>query len=467
VQVTRLAGAPLDFAALRSELAVPGEFSSAVLAEAEHAASHVELPDDDATDIPFVTVDPLGSKDLDQALHIAAAGDGYLVSYAIADVAAFVQPGSELDAEVSRRGETLYFPDARVPLHPAVLSEGAASLLPDQLRPAVLWQIGLDAVGAVTQTTVRHARVRSRTQLDYFGLQGMYARDAAPEAVRLLPKVGALRLAQARQRHAINLDVAEQDVVCDSAGQWTLKLRQQLDVEKWNAEMSLLAGMAAAALMVSHGVGVLRTLPPPEPKVVGWLRSVAPALDVRWPKGATAGDVVADLDQSSPKHMAFLDHAMSLLRGATYVTLGETPGDDLIHAGVGAPYAHVTAPLRRLVDRYTSTLCMLLARGAEVPDWIQAELPALPSVMEKGEQRASNVDRSVVDMTEAWLLRDRIGEQFVAIPLDTEEDRTKIAILEPAIRASARGTGFVVGQPAAVQLTEADVTARLVRFTKI
>jgi exoribonuclease R len=115
-------------------------------------------------------------------------------------------------------------------------------------------------------------------------------------------------------------------VVRDSAGQWTLKLREQLDVEKWNAEMSLLAGMAAAALMVSHGVGVLRTLPPPEPKVIGWLRSVAPALDVRWPKGATAGDVVADLDQSSPKHMAFLDHAMSLLRGATYVTLGETPG---------------------------------------------------------------------------------------------------------------------------------------------
>ena len=467
MQVTRLAGAPLDFAALRSELAVPGEFSSAVLAEAERAAAHVELPDDDGTDIPFVTVDPLGSKDLDQALHIAAAGDGYLVCYAIADVAAFVRPGSQLDAEVTKRGETLYFPDARVPLHPTVLSEGAASLLPDQLRPAVLWQIALDAAGAVTQTTVRHARVRSRAQLDYVGLQEMYARGTAPEAVRLLPKVGALRLAQARQRHAINLDVAEQDVVRDLGGHWTLELREQLDVEKWNAEMSLLAGMAAAALMLSHGVGVLRTLPPPEPKVIGWLHSVAPALDVRWPKGATAGDVVADLDQSSPKHMAFLDHAMSLLRGATYVTLGERSVAEPMHAGVGAPYAHVTAPLRRLVDRYTSTLCMLLARGADIPDWLRAALPTLPSAMAKGEQHASNVDRAVVDMTEAWLLRDRIGEHFEAIPLDTDDDRTKIAILEPAIRASAHGTGFVIGQPATVQLTEADVTARLVRFTKV
>jgi exoribonuclease R len=448
-------------------LAVPGEFSSAVLAEAERAAAHVELPDDDGTDIPFVTVDPLGSKDLDQALHIAAAGDGYLVCYAIADVAAFVRPGSQLDAEATKRGETMYFPDARVPLHPTVLSEGAASLLPDQLRPAVLWQIALDAGGAVTQTTVRHARVRSRARLDYVGLQEMYARGTAPEAVRLLPKVGALRLAQARQRHAINLDVAEQDVVRDLGGHWTLELREQLDVEKWNAEMSLLAGMAAAALMLSHGVGVLRTLPPPEPKVIGWLHSVAPALDVRWPKGATAGDVVADLDQSSPKHMAFLDHAMSLLRGATYVTLGERSVAEPMHAGVGAPYAHVTAPLRRLVDRYTSTLCMLLARGADIPDWLRAALPTLPSAMAKGEQHASNVDRAVVDMTEAWLLRDRIGEHFEAIPLDTDDDRTKIAILEPAIRASAHGTGFVIGQPATVQLTEADVTARLVRFTKV
>jgi exoribonuclease R len=467
VHVVRLAGAPLDFAALRSELAVPGEFSSAVLAEAERAAAQVELPDDDGTDIPFVTVDPLGSRDLDQALHIAAAGDGYLVSYAIADVAAFVRPGSELDAEVTKRGETLYFPDARVPLHPTVLSEGAASLLPGQLRPAVLWQIALDATGAITQTTVRHARVRSRAQLDYVGLRQMYARDAAPEAVRLLPKVGALRLAQARQRQAINLDVAEQDVVRDLGGRWTVELREQLDVEKWNAEMSLLTGMAAAALMLSHGVGVLRTLSPPEPKVVGWLRSVAPALDVRWPKGVTAGDVVADLDRSSPKHMAFLDHAMSLLRGATYVTLGAGSGAEPIHAGVGAPYAHVTAPLRRLVDRYTSTLCMLLARGADIPAWLRTALPTLPLAMAKGEQRAGNVNRAVVDMTEAWLLHDRIGEHFEAIPLDTDHDRTKIAILEPAIRASAHGTGFVIGQPATVQLTEADVAARLVRFTKV
>src|SRR5882757_6901467 len=110
----RLAGAPLDFAALRSELEVPGEFPAEVLTEATAVAKSPILPDDDATDIPFVTVDQAGSRDLDQAVHIGRSGDGgYLVSYAIADVAAFFLPGSALDTETLRRGETLYFPDRR------------------------------------------------------------------------------------------------------------------------------------------------------------------------------------------------------------------------------------------------------------------------------------------------------------------------------------------------------------------
>src|SRR5918911_2978180 len=95
----RVAGAPLDFAALRAELGVPGDFSSEVLADAERSAARIELPDVDETSIPFVTIDPPGSRDLDQAVHIAPHGDGHVVSYAIADVAAFVQPGSRVDVE--------------------------------------------------------------------------------------------------------------------------------------------------------------------------------------------------------------------------------------------------------------------------------------------------------------------------------------------------------------------------------
>ena len=100
--------------------------------------------------------------DLDQAMFLERTPNGYIVHYAIADVAAFVLPSGRLDEETHRRGETLYFPDARVPLHPTVLSENAASLLPDQVRPAVLWRIDLNDATEITAVDVRRARVRSR-----------------------------------------------------------------------------------------------------------------------------------------------------------------------------------------------------------------------------------------------------------------------------------------------------------------
>ena len=136
-----------DFAAIRAEFAVPEEFPAEVLAEAEERARTPELPELDATDVPLVTLDPPGSRDLDQAVHLARRTDGFRVTYAIADVGSFVRPGGVVDAEARRRGQTLYSPDRRTPLHPPVLSEGAASLLPDQLRPAVLWTIDLDDDG--------------------------------------------------------------------------------------------------------------------------------------------------------------------------------------------------------------------------------------------------------------------------------------------------------------------------------
>ncbi len=180
----RVAGAPLDFAALRAELEVPGDFASEVLAEADRALATVRMPDDDATGLPLVTIDPIGSRDLDQAVHIARDGAGYVVSYAIADVAAFVVAGSALDTEAHRRGETLYFPDRRVPLYPPQLSEGAASLAPDQVRPAVLWQLHLAADTTVEAIDVRRARVRSTAQFDYDAIQVALDRGTLPETDR-------------------------------------------------------------------------------------------------------------------------------------------------------------------------------------------------------------------------------------------------------------------------------------------
>jgi exoribonuclease R len=162
----------LDLDGLRAELAAPGPFPPEALAEAEAAARAPRLPDVDRTDLPLVTIDPPGSMDLDQALHLARAGTGYRLSYAIADVGAFVTAGGALDAEVERRGVTLYAPDGRVPLHPPVLGEQAASLLPDVTRPALLWELDLDGDGVLRGTSVTRALVRSTARLDYAGVQG-------------------------------------------------------------------------------------------------------------------------------------------------------------------------------------------------------------------------------------------------------------------------------------------------------
>ncbi|HEY0645235.1 MAG TPA: RNB domain-containing ribonuclease, partial [Nocardioides sp.] len=137
-------------AAIQQELKVTATFPEAVERAAAEAAANPRLPDLDRTDIELVTIDPESARDLDQAMHIMRDPDhagGYVVHYAIADVAAFVTPGDPVDVEANRRGETLYGADSKIPLHPTVLSEGAASLLPDEVRPALLWTIKVDETG--------------------------------------------------------------------------------------------------------------------------------------------------------------------------------------------------------------------------------------------------------------------------------------------------------------------------------
>lgn len=459
----RVAGAPLDFGALRAELAVPGGFAAEVQADADAAARDIALPEYDASDIPFVTIDPRGSRDLDQALHIARDGDGYLVSYAIADIAACVRPGDLVDDEAWQRGQTLYFPDLRVPLHPATLSEGAASLLPEQTRAALLWRMTLDNDANPTHVDVRRASVRSRAQLDYTGTQAALDSANPPPLLTLLAEVGTKRLALARARHAINLDLPEQ-VVTDSATGWQLSVRRPLPVEAYNSEISLLTGMCAAQLMLAHDIGVLRTVPDPEPGAIHSLRRAARALGIAWPDDALPGDVLATLDRGNSHHVALIEQAASLLRGAGYSSFLVGAPAQRTHAGIGAPYAHVTAPLRRLVDRYAGEVCVALAAGDPVPAWARDRLSELPAVMQVSDQRAHQVDRAVVDTTEAWLLRDRIGERFAAIVLDANEHAATIMLDVPAVRARCDGANLPVGERVTVRLTEADVSTRTVRF---
>ncbi|MEI4279863.1 RNB domain-containing ribonuclease [Klenkia terrae] len=453
-----LDSAPLDFAAVRAEFDVPTDFPAEVLAEADRVAADPPLPEHDATDLPLVTIDPPGARDLDQAMHLARTDGGYRVSYAIADVGAFVPLGSAIDAEARRRGQTVYCPDGRTPLHPPQLSEGAASLLPGELRPAALWTIDLDAEGEVTAVDLRRARVRSRAQLDYASVGA----DVPPE-LELLPEIGRLLQARARDRGAIELGTPSQEVEAGPDGGWTVVFRGQSDVEDWNAQISLLTGRCAARLMLDGGVGVLRTLPPADPGAIAALRRLAPGLGVDWPDGATPGEVIAGLDPAQPRHAAFLDAAASLLRGAAYTAFDGTPPAEPGHGGVGGPYAHVTAPLRRLVDRFGTEVCLALAAGGQPSAELRAALPELPALMAASDRRTHAVERAVVDLVEATLLAGRVGEVFDAVVLDTEEKRSTVVLTDLAVQARCDGR-LTPGDRVRVRLTAADPATRAVRF---
>jgi exoribonuclease R len=497
----------IDFSGLRRELGLPDEFPEVVLAEAGEAARATGMPETDRTDIAFVTIDPATSRDLDQAMHLSRrAGGGYRVHYAIADVASYVRPGGPLETESWIRGQTVYLPDGRVPLHPPVLSEDAASLLPGGERAAVVWTIDLDGDGATVAVRVERARVRSRAKLDYAGVQRQIDSGTAPEMLTLLPEIGGLLARRASDRGAVNLPLPSQEVERDSGG-WRLVLRAPLPVEEHNAQISLLTGMAAAGIMLAGGIGLLRTMPKPRPEAVEKLRAAAGPLGIPWPDGAQVGAVVAAVDPADPRGAAFLGQAAELLRGAAYTAFGvaapaepgraaalsvaggSEPGEsgarreaeggpgvsglpaDAGHGGVGAPYAHVTAPLRRLADRYATEVCLSLYEERAVPGWVLDALPRLPKAMSSTDRVAGAADRGAIDLAEAVLLQGRIGEVFEAAVLDRDEANGKrpaggtIALDEPAVRAKCLGD-LPLGERVPVRLTAADPASRTVRFER-
>jgi exoribonuclease R len=443
--------------ALRTELNVPDTFPPEALSEAQ-AATWATADRVDATDLPLVTLDPTGSRDLDQAFAIDATSGGWTLHYAIADVGAFVAPDSALAAEAARRGETLYLPDGRAPLYPPSMSEATASLLPDGDRPAVLWRLDVDASGELRAIDVHRAIVRSRAQLDYTTIAA-----TRPDLIAPLQSLGEARLARERDRGGVSLDVPEQ-IVSNDAGRWTLAYRTPAPVEGWNAQLSLLTGMAAARLMIGAKVGLLRTMPPPAHHTITALRRSAVALKIDWPGGASYADVVRDLDPAIPAHAAMLRLAGALFRGAHYVAFdGELPAETT-HSAVAAPYAHATAPLRRLADRYVSEVCLAICAGVAVPDWARAGLPTLPKVMAEADGHAHQVDRAVVDLAETVLMQKRIGETFIAVVVEADDDHGQIQLADPPVRSRLEGSNLPLGQEVTVRLVAADVTARRLTF---
>lgn len=460
---------------MRAELGLPAAQESAwfpgdVRAEAARVAVQYGFSGrEDATDLPLVTIDTPGVLDLDQAMLLRRRyRSGYTVHYAIADLPAFVRAGGPLDLETQRRGQTLYLPDAPVPLHPPVLSTGAASLLPGQVRPAALWTIDLDVDGEPVGVRVRRALVRSVAKLDYQDVQADLAAGRMHQSIQLLPALGRLRREQALARGAVELELPEQRVEREGA-RWRIVLRRRTDAAAWHAEISQLTGMCAARLMLQARIGLLHTLPVPDEKALVELRRRAWSLGVPWPSDEPPASVLARLDPAQPAALAVFAEASRLLRGAGYVAFDGVVPEHTWHTGVAAPYAHVTAPMRRLVDRYGAEVCLAVSSGTAVPEWTRSTLPMLPEIMASSDRRAAHVDRACRDQVQSWLLAPRVGESFNAVVLrsnghDTWEPAAEIFVIDPPTLARCTGDNLVEGARVTVRLATADPATRTVTF---
>jgi exoribonuclease R len=449
-------------AAIPAALGISRDYPADALAEAQAAAAHPALPDLDQTDVPFVTIDPEGSLDLDQALYLERAGDGYRVRYAIADVPSFVAPGGALDTETRKRGQTIYPPDGVIPLHPLVLSNGAASLLPGEIRGAFVWDFQLDSAANLTATTLTRARIRSTAKLDYVSVQKAIDDGTADENLQLLKEIGRKRIVLEDARGAANLTLPDTEVD-EVDGGYRLVRRQPQPTEDWNAQLSLLTGMAAAELMVGAKVGILRTMPAPEQWSIDRFRKQTVALGTPWPESQQYGEYLRSLDTSDPRQLAIMHAAGALFRGAAYTAFDGQVPVGLVQAAVGASYTHATAPLRRLVDRFVLVTCEAIAAGTDIPRWAREALPLLPGLMEHSTQVTSLFEHRALDTVEAALLSTHVGEVFDATVISLSKTGGQIQLTEPAVTAHCNGS-LVDGSVIRARLTVADIPSAQVTF---
>jgi exoribonuclease R len=461
-----------DFARVRADLDVPVAFPPEVEAEADAVAARGPVlppgvPDAsrrDARDLELVTVDPAGSRDLDQAYHAERRAGGFRVHYAIADVAAFVTPGGALDREALTRGETLYLPDGRAPLYPDAIGEGAASLLAEVDRPALLWTFDLDADARPVRTSCERATVRSRAARSYSEVQDAVDAGTASPALALLRDLGERLLDRERERGGVSIAAPSQEITRDGDGSYRLQLEAPLPVETWNAQVSLLTGREAARLMGAAGVGLVRILPPPDDGMVGRLRHTARALGVEWPSGTTYADVVRGLRPTTRARATFLLQALHVLRGAGYAVI--IPGEPApSHAAVGAPYAHVTAPLRRLADRFVNEVVLAIVGGYAPPAWATDALPGLVDVMPRADRHAAAVARACVDAVETVVLADQVGATFPATVVDRHKRGIVVLLADVPVVVTVAGDRRDLGESVTVRLDALDPVHRTLTFS--
>lgn len=444
-------------ARLRTRFAIPEAFPPEVLDAAEKAVRRPPDRHADRTALPFVTLDPASSTDLDQAFAIEASGADWLLHYAIADVAWFVADDDPLDKEAWRRGTTTYLPGGKASLYPPVLSEGGASLLPNVDRPAVVLSVRIDPAGLSRLDGVERAVIRSQAKLAYETVRDEDLPDGFLEIARRIERAEDRRGAQ-------RVDPPEQVVERDAAGRFSLGFRPQLPSERRNAALSLAANLAVAQTMLDAQTGLFRVMAMPDARAEERLRATALALRLEWPATMPLAQFQRRLDPRRPAEAAFMLAIRRSGSGASYRPYDPSRADQAElpwHAAVAAPYAHATAPLRRLADRYVLRTVLALAQGEAVPEAVLSAFPEIPRVMARAASRDAQVDRSVIDLAEATMLHGQEGTAFPAVITDVRDKKAQVQLCELPVIASisippAPATDVLPGSPVTLRLVRAD-----------
>ena len=444
---------------IRSDAEIPDDFPPEVVAAAVAAAErplgneHV-----DRTDVEFATLDPESSIDLDQAFAVEVSGDDVILRYAIADVGWFVRPGDALDVEAFERAVTVYLPDRRATLYPPILSEGAASLLPDVDRPAVVFTVRVDRDGVPTVDGVERAVIRNRAKLAY---DSVTAADL-PEGFSELHR--RIQLAEER-RGAPRVQFPEQEIDRLDDGRYTLSFRPRLDSEEQNAAMSLATNLAVGDALYAARTGLFRVMPDVSEQRYRRLRHSAVAFGLEWPADVPLDAFERSLPRDDPRTSAFLLAVRRAAGGASYE--GYHAERRPWHSAVAATYAQATAPLRRLQDRYVIEAMLAVANGRPVPDEVEAAFERLPTAMAQGDQRANRAEREALDLAEAVVLTGSEGQIFDAVVIDESDRGVEIQISEPAILVRLSARHVDPGDEIRVRLVSVDVERRAVEFERV
>ena len=411
---------------------IPDQFPDAVIAEADRAVTAPPFQliggqREDLRDIALVTIDPVDARDRDDAVTAEADPDpknpgGHILWVAIADVAHYVTPGSALDREARKRGNSTYFPDRVVPMLPDVLSGDLCSLHEHVDRACLAVRMVLDAHGRKLSHRFTRGLMRSRASLNYGQVQT--AMDGSPDAATaplldpilrpLYAAYEALKLARTA-RQPLDLDLPERKIVINDAGEVTsVAYAERFDAHRLIEEFMVLANVAAAEELQRLKRPLLyRVHEEPSPEKLDALRDVAEASGFVMPKGQVlhTSQLNKLLAQAEGTEFDELLN-ISTLRSMTQAYYSP---ENFGHFGLALHnYAHFTSPIRRYSDLIVHRA--LIAGHGWGSDGLSAvdveTLDETAKLISDSERHSMMAERDTTDRYLAAFLADRVGAEF-------------------------------------------------------